>query len=122
MLYKHLYKQVSILVLMDITLIPGKTRTMLEYIQCFNPCFNGYYTYTIGELKIGYSKILVSILVLMDITLIPFIKSVIFSLISCFNPCFNGYYTYTVHEWHSTSPPFSSFNPCFNGYYTYTYY
>ena len=55
---------------MDITLIPGKTRTMLEYIQCFNPCFNGYYTYTIGELKIGYSKILVSILVLMDITLI----------------------------------------------------
>ena len=44
--------------------------------QSFNPCFNGYYTYT----GLVYSS--------------PFLTNI------CFNPCFNGYYTYThnIHK------------------------
>ena len=63
---------------------------------CFNPCFNGYYTYTNVELGIQ----LVSYL--------------------CFNPCFNGYYTYTIGATVTVDTPQLCFNPCFNGYYTYT--
>ena len=36
----------------------------------FNPCFNGYYTFTNSSTITSFNAILVSILVLMDITLL----------------------------------------------------
>ena len=62
---------VSILVLMDITLILKSYYEGNIVWKCFNPCFNGYYTYTIC------------------------LYSLKFFLGIRFNPCFNGYYTYT---------------------------
>ena len=38
---------VSILVLMDITLLHLKYASHIHREFCFNPCFNGYYTFTI---------------------------------------------------------------------------
>ena len=40
------YRKVSILVLMDITLLHRQDYYTLSGGQCFNPCFNGYYTST----------------------------------------------------------------------------
>ena len=58
---------------MDITLIQYDKAYILAYRDFgFNPCFNGYYTYT-GSMC--------------------FYR---FSIICSFNPCFNGYYTYTT--------------------------
>ena len=39
--------------------------------NCFNPCFNGYYTSTLSHINELSSDA------------------------KCFNPCFNGYYTST---------------------------
>ena len=61
---------VSILVLMDITLILKSYYEGNIVWKCFNPCFNGYYTYTNYHLSLIVVMIYVSILVLMDITLI----------------------------------------------------
>ena len=41
-----LWKAVSILVLMDITLLRGKKDMKKLFKVRFNPCFNGYYTFT----------------------------------------------------------------------------
>ena len=73
LLFVIVEKIVSILVLMDITLLHWSNLydANLRNANCFNPCFNGYYTSTISlmlkYLLIFYS---VSILVLMDITLL----------------------------------------------------
>ena len=40
------------------------------YEICFNPCFNGYYTFTVLTIFSSQYLIAVSILVLMDITLL----------------------------------------------------
>ena len=61
----------------------------------FNPCFNGYYTYTIAWTVYRLADMKVSILVLMDITLILHHLGKTKLLSKGFNPCFNGYYTYT---------------------------
>ena len=110
---------VSILVLMDITLIRLSTSFSSSSLQSFNPCFNGYYTYTSHAHRHNNTRILVSILVLMDITLILISFHLFWINVLSFNPCFNGYYTYTFLTI-SASSSFTSFNPCFNGYYTYT--
>ena len=81
---------------MDITLIQRISISGVSFDDCFNPCFSGYYTYTISEYeesaKLDFS----------------------------FNPCFSGYYTYTYLITHILSTSICSFNPCFSGYYTYT--
>ena len=41
-----------------------------EYTSSFNPCFNGYYTFTEEPAEVGEEDNEVSILVLMDITLL----------------------------------------------------
>ena len=104
---------------MDITLIRLSTSFSSSSLQSFNPCFNGYYTYTSHAHRHNNTRILVSILVLMDITLILISFHLFWINVLSFNPCFNGYYTYTFLTI-SASSSFTSFNPCFNGYYTYT--
>ena len=41
-----MFLNVSILVLMDITLLRYKIRCEIVDYLGFNPCFNGYYTFT----------------------------------------------------------------------------
>ena len=56
---------------MDITLLPdGQATTYRRYTFGFNPCFNGYYTFTTRQYKKRRWDYKVSILVLMDITLL----------------------------------------------------
>ena len=40
------YRKVSILVLMDITLLRNSSNKRIFGDKSFNPCFNGYYTFT----------------------------------------------------------------------------
>ena len=61
---------VSILVLMDITLLHMQMDYNKTVSDCFNPCFNGYYTFTLSKMPAVSELISVSILVLMDITLL----------------------------------------------------
>ena len=61
---------VSILVLMDITLLLYCDECLELGQYGFNPCFNGYYTSTILFYYKTFYPSLVSILVLMDITLL----------------------------------------------------
>ena len=61
----------------------------------FNPCFNGYYTFTYTFFTYLSDAVIVSILVLMDITLLLEKKPQKIVIEDCFNPCFNGYYTFT---------------------------
>ena len=42
---------VSILVLMDITLLLVYGLRLEEILKGFNPCFNGYYTFTSSNVK-----------------------------------------------------------------------
>ena len=56
---------------MDITLIQVTVAGANSHLRSFNPCFNGYYTYTV---------------------FMPLQSN---GLVESFNPCFNGYYTYT---------------------------
>ena len=55
---------------MDITLILAEGKLLKPLQFSFNPCFNGYYTYTLFLSSSNWSN-------------------------NRFNPCFNGYYTYT---------------------------
>ena len=56
---------------MDITLLQMWKKKGVEIMKSFNPCFNGYYTFTVtGKQELKYVK-------------------------NSFNPCFNGYYTFT---------------------------
>ena len=113
--------------------------------KCFNPCFNGSYSYTIHSLlQLPYNTH-VSILVLMEVTLIPVPWLYLSVLLEfCFNPCFNGSYSYTsidrsrllidsfvsilvlmevtlIHfSIISSNLVLVCFNPCFNGSYSYT--
>ena len=54
---------------MDITLLLAILTARLNSGICFNPCFNGYYTFTHTQQETA-DIIGVSILVLMDITLL----------------------------------------------------
>ena len=68
----HFNQLVSILVLMDILLLPSAARHYYKRFRSFNPCFNGYTTFT-QLLDLKLTMILkVSILVLMDILLLRF--------------------------------------------------
>ena len=81
---------------MDITLLHMLQFLLRLYNQSFNPCFNGYYTFT-SLLGLNYIIVMWS-----------------------FNPCFNGYYTFTKPMQLFEQDDNKSFNPCFNGYYTFT--
>ena len=56
---------------MDITLLHHMEEIFDIYNSSFNPCFNGYYTFTRKGIVLGYR------------------------VLDGFNPCFNGYYTFT---------------------------
>ena len=56
---------------MDITLLQVQKTRIDNLATCFNPCFNGYYTFTSKTASKWGIKI------------------------RSFNPCFNGYYTFT---------------------------
>ena len=105
---------------MDITLLRVRQDLSHSVDECFNPCFNGYYTSTVWRKWILYSFRWVSILVLMDITLLQKQEKVSKIIGACFNPCFNGYYTSTVISESDLHSNVLRFNPCFNGYYTST--
>ena len=57
-----------------------------EYTSSFNPCFNGYYTFTEEPAEVGEEDNEVSILVLMDITLL---LSFLYASV-CFPPRFQS--------------------------------
>ena len=80
---------------MDITLLRGLQVNPIIYEEGFNPCFNGYYTFTENILIVLLQRNLVSILVLMDITLLRINFGGTMIHLKGFNPCFNGYYTFT---------------------------
>ena len=68
---KILAWEVSILVLMDILLLLDSHLSAVGWqIFCFNPCFNGYTTFTYSIIRDNGRFIFVSILVLMDILLL----------------------------------------------------
>ena len=58
---------------MDITLLRDLNATNATIGNCFNPCFNGYYTSTMKISKKELKGLGVSILVLMDITLLHYV-------------------------------------------------
>ena len=58
------------------------------YEICFNPCFNGYYTFTVGYNKSPRGTGMVSILVLMDITLLLSFNHLLFEAIFLFQSLF----------------------------------
>ena len=90
------FNQVSILVLMD-TLLLRHDHVLrdIKIERSFNPCFNGYSTFTnCWNCSIFFIPI-VSILVLMD-TLLLLAPTLVLDIgFLSFNPCFNGYSTFT---------------------------
>ena len=120
--YAKLGKHVSILILMDILLLPWLKASEANCITSFNPYFNGYTTFT-TFLKswIRYILSMVSILILMDILLLLRGRNVLRSLKVGFNPYFNGYTTFTIANITTQSLTQKGFNPYFNGYTTFTF-
>ena len=109
--------------------------------NCFNPCFNGFFSSICEALvslllmcpvsilvlmdsslqslveDLTMPSIFVSILVLMDSSLQFLIlwKNVI--LIMCFNPCFNGFFS-SMTAMNIPLIHGCRFNPCFNGFFS----
>ena len=61
--------RVSILVLLDMALMPGRSRGDHSRLSGFNPCFTGYGSDAWCQRRRGCYRVVVSILVLLDMAL-----------------------------------------------------